>query len=171
MWTDYKDPINHVEKRDGLPSAIRQTLLEEAKSEWKKHPRFAGKARFFMNIHRQLIDGTHQMSSTLERILDKSPGEAVINIQRSNLIGKGRQLIQFAHGHHEIEDHGYFPQFEQLYPGMDRAFSLLDGDHKILDEALHNTEKSLNALARKAVSKGITKDDTARLYKHAQKLK
>ncbi|MCJ8322866.1 MAG: hemerythrin domain-containing protein [Rhizobiales bacterium] len=167
MLMDYQNPTFHVAKRDGLPRAIRQTLLEEAQTEWQKHPRYAGKARFFMNIHRQLIDGSLQLSSTLERVLDMNLTDAKTLIQQSQLVNHGRHLIQFAHGHHEIEDHGYFPQFERLYPGMDRAFRLLDGDHKILDEALENTKKSLDAL----VQHGISTDSTAKLYNHAHQLK
>ena len=60
----------HVATRDGLPLAIRPTLLEEAQSEWSQHPRFAGKARFFMNIHRQLLDGADWLAQTTEAMVE-----------------------------------------------------------------------------------------------------
>ena len=70
MSAQYRQMTHHVAMRDGLPPAIRPTLLEEAKDDWKQHPRFAGKARFFMNIHRQLLDGAGWLSEVVEELLD-----------------------------------------------------------------------------------------------------
>lgn len=163
---DYHLPHNHVAVRDGLPSALRPTLLEEAQGEWSKHPRFAGKARFFMNIHRQLLDGAKGMATTLEKLLDLPAQDAKTELQKSGLINRGRYLIQFAHGHHEIEDHGYFPQFIRLEPGLKRALDLMDRDHKVLDEALNGSERAMIAL----VQKGVTTDNLAAFYHHARAL-
>jgi hemerythrin-like domain-containing protein len=166
MLIDYQSPENHAAMRGGLPSAIRPTLLEEARSDWEKHPRYAGKARFFMNIHRQLLEGTHQTARTLEALLDTPPLDVAMTMGNSNLIAGTKHLINFAHGHHGIEDHGYFPQFERLYPGMDRAFALLDGDHKVLDEALQGAESGLETLTQT----GISTDAIADLYKNIRAL-
>lgn len=166
MHLDYNSPQNHVAVRNGLPSAIRSTLLEEAQSDWSKHPAFAGKARFFMNIHRQLLDGASSMATTLEELLDMTPEAAKRHLQQTGLINQGRHLIQFAHGHHEIEDHGYFPQFARLQPGLQTALDLMDGDHKILDEALNGSENALQTL----VQKGVSTDNLAAFYKHARAL-
>ena len=70
MSAQYHQLTHHVAMRDGLPSAIRPTLLEEAEQNWAQHPRFAGKARFFMNIHRQLLDGSDWLSEVVEGLLD-----------------------------------------------------------------------------------------------------
>ncbi len=166
MLIDYQLPTNHVAIRDGLPSAIRPTLLEEAQTDWEKHPRHAGKARFFMNIHRQLLDGTHQTARTLENLLDRPPLDVAKAMGGSNLIASSKRLINFAHGHHEIEDHGYFPQFERLFPGMDRAFALLDEDHKVLDAALQGAEAGIDTLTQK----GVSTDALAELYKNIRAL-
>jgi len=166
MKIDYQTPQHHVAMRDGLPPAIRPTLLEEAKSDWKAHPRFAGKARFFMNIHRQLLDGTHQIARTLESFLDQPGGDLKSAVDASRLVPAGKRLIGFVHGHHEIEDHGYFPQFALLYPGLENALALLDGDHKVLNEALHGAELALKALSATDVSR----DKVAALYTHSAAL-
>jgi hypothetical protein len=62
MKLDYQSAENHVTRRDGLPAAIRPTLLESAREVWSQHPRFRGKANFLMNIHRNLLDGAEQLS-------------------------------------------------------------------------------------------------------------
>ena len=111
----------HVAMRDGLPSAIRPTLLEEAKADWRAHPRFAGKARFFMTIHRQLLDGADWLAETSEKLLDAPPGTLIDFANAESLGPRTEHLLTFAHGHHEIEDHGYFPQFQRLYPQLEPA--------------------------------------------------
>ena len=160
---DYHTPEAHVAMRDGLPCAIRPTLLEEAESDWRKHPRFAGKASFFMNIHRQLLDGSDWLAHTSENLMDLDRFTRETQSKALNLHSKTNKLLGFAHGHHEIEDHGYFPQFARKYPNLDRALALLDGDHKVLDEALQGVEAALGGdLA--------DKDGMAALHRHAAAL-
>lgn len=71
--------------RVGLPKAIRPTLLEEAEQDWKQHPRFAGKAQFFMNIHRRLLDGSDWLFEMVEQLLDVSEDTLKDRIAASGL--------------------------------------------------------------------------------------
>jgi len=166
MKIDLNAIENSVLTRKALPASLRPTLLEQTKSDWSKHPRFDGKAAFFMNIHRNLINGNASMTQALEDMLDMSESDLPIVIQQSRLLPAGKNLISFAHGHHEIEDHGYFPQFALLYPELDRALALLDGDHKVLDEALHGAEEALDLLG----AGDPTRDGISTLYKHSKAL-
>ena len=93
----------HVAMRDGLPSAIRPTLLEETQSDWSAHPRFAGKAQFFMKIHRQLLDGADWLAATAEALLEAPESMLKDHDISAALIGQTGRLLSFAHGHHEIE--------------------------------------------------------------------
>lgn len=154
----------HVAIRDGLPSAIRPTLLEEAEADWRTHPRYAGKARFFMTIHRKLLNGADWLAETAEKLMDTPPDTLSYIANASDLNGRASHLLSFAHGHHEIEDHGYFPQFVRLYPQLGEALSLLDGDHQILDEALTGVETALGQATQ-------SRDDMAKLYRHTAALK
>ena len=164
MSDQYRQLTHHVATRDGLPPAIRLTLLEEAKQDWEHHPRFAGKARFFMNVHRQLLDGA-DLSDAARDLLDASGDTLQDRISASALASNAQRLLHFAHGHHEIEDHGYFPQFVQLYPQLHDALSLLDNDHHALDAALRGVETEQKALLR---SPG--RDQIAKLHQHAAEL-
>ncbi len=166
MSADYQNLSHHVAMRDGLPNAIRPTLLEEAEQDWRAHPRFAGKARFFMNIHRQLLDGADWLAQITETLLDTPNNDVSDQVAVAGLQQRATHLLQFAHGHHEIEDHGYFPQFLRLYPNLARAMSLLDGDHQVLDEALNGVETELAGVFR-----APARDSTAALYRHAAALK
>jgi len=166
MNARYQQLMHHVAMRDGLPKAIRPTLLEEAEQDWRAHPRFAGKAGFFMNIHRQLLDGADWLSQTLEGVMDTPDGDVQDQMSAQGLQPRTAHLLRFAHGHHEIEDHGYFPQFLQLYPNLEPAMGLLDGDHQVLDAALNGVETGLTK-----VFASPNRDSTAALYRHAAALK
>ncbi|MFT5631006.1 MAG: hemerythrin-like domain-containing protein [Gammaproteobacteria bacterium] len=166
MSAEYQQLTHHVAMRDGLPSAIRPTLLEEAQQDWKAHPRFAGKARFFMKIHRQLLDGADWLADRTEQLLDTPQSTLVDQINASGIQQRTAHLLHFAHGHHEIEDHGYFPQFIQLYPNLEHAMQLLDGDHKVLDETLDGTETGLADLMRNP-----NRDSVGLLHRNAAALK
>ena len=166
MKLDYAAPEHHVTLRVGLPPAIRKTLLESTRTEWEGHPRFGGKAAFFMNIHRDLLRGTAGLSTGLKQLMDVPEGDLAEASKAMRLRPYARQLISFAHHHHEIEDHGYFPQFALLYPGLDRALALLDGDHKALDAALDETGTAINGLG----SGDLTRDHIAALHSGADAL-
>lgn len=166
MLLDYDLPEYHVSKREQLPASVRETLLESTRSEWRDHPRFGGKANFFMTIHRDLLDGAAKLSRGIEQLLDLPPGDVGKAAARMNLLPFSHHLIGFAHHHHENEDHGYFPQFALLYPELNRGLSLLDGDHKILDPALDDTQAALDKLDGSAV----TRDQLAALHAGSQGL-
>lgn len=139
--------------------SVQETLLESTRSEWQKHPRFGGKASFFMSIHRDLLNGAAQLSRGIEQLLDVPQGDLREAVTRTNLLPFSKNLIGFAHHHHEIEDHGYFPQFALIYPELDRGLSLLDGDHKVLDAALDDTQTALG----KINDADVTRDQLAAL--------
>ena len=166
MTAQYHQLSHHVAMRDGLPSAIRPTLLEEAKQDWQAHPRFAGKTQFFMSIHRQLLNRVDWLVETTEHLFDAPQSTLQDQISSTDIQQATAHLLHFAHGHHEIEDNGYFPQFIQLYPNLEHAMDLLDGDHHVLDETLNGTEESLASMLR-----APTHDSTAKLYRNAAALK
>lgn len=163
---DYTASDNHILTRRHLPPRIRETLLESTREQWADHPRFGGKAGFFMTIHRDLLNGSARLSTLLEAVLDAPDSDLQDQGALAQVVGFGRRLIGFAHHHHDIEDHGYFPQFMKLYPRMDRAMKLLDGDHRVLEETLHDTERTLLELE----GKGISRDRLARMHQGSKAL-
>lgn len=152
MLLDYDLPEYHVRKRMRLPDSVQETLLESTRSEWQNHPRYGGKANFFMTIHRDLLDGAAQLTQRIEQLLDVPPSDIREAAARMNILPFSKSLIGFAHHHHEIEDQSYFPQFALLYPELNRGLSLLDGDHKVLDAALDDMQNALNELSTGDVS-------------------
>lgn len=70
MYLDYDHPEYSVHLRESLPASVKKTLLESTRAEWKDHPRFGGKANFFMTIHRDLLNGAAQLTHSVEQLLD-----------------------------------------------------------------------------------------------------
>jgi hemerythrin-like domain-containing protein len=56
------------------------------------------------------------------------------------------QFLQHLNGHHQIEDHAYFPKFRTLDARMVAGFDLLEADHRLIHEALLASARSGQAL-------------------------
>ena len=146
MIFNYNAPENHVQTRDKLSPVLRQTLLESERAQWPEHPRFGGKASFFLHIHGKLLNNTANFANGLRRLLDEPASSVTDAFAASNLTGLSQNIISFAHHHHHIEDEYYFPAFTRIMPEIDHSISLLDGDHRVLEKALHMTENSMSTL-------------------------
>lgn len=49
-------------------------------------------------------------------------------------------------GHHNVEDHHFFPLLRRVEPSLARGFDLLDSDHEVIHEALEANANSANRL-------------------------
>ena len=132
--------LYHVTQRAGLPVEIQQTLLESERGTWERHPRFRGKAEFFLNFHKFLLEGSARLKREIEDML-VYPSSLDTRSQRWRRMEALSDVIAHrAHGHHTIEDQFYFPQFVRILPRLEKAIDLLDQDHKILSPLLAELE-------------------------------
>lgn len=143
---NYDMPGYHVATRECLPPDIQKTLLESSRSEWENHPRFRGTASMLLGNHRKLLNGSSQLVTAIQQLMDVPASDITSAAACNGLIQFTDGLVAFAHHHHEIEDHVYFPQIVQVYPTLQRGLELLDGDHKVLDLALDETQNALSTL-------------------------
>jgi hemerythrin-like domain-containing protein len=56
----------------------------------------------------------------------------------------GGLFVNQLHGHHQIEDHHYFPLLRQKDARIERGFDLLDADHHALDGILNRFVEQAN---------------------------
>ncbi|MEH6443677.1 MAG: hemerythrin domain-containing protein [Oceanospirillaceae bacterium] len=166
MILNYNLPEHDVSKRIKLPLSIQKSLLESTRTEWQSNPRFGGKANFFMTLHRDLLDGIAQLSHGIEQLLDAPYGEMHQLAKQMNLVPYSNNLIRFAHHHHKMEDLNYFPQMRIMHPELNHGFSLLDGDHNMVDAALTDIQQALRVLDEASA----THDQLAKLYCGSKKL-
>jgi hypothetical protein len=65
-----------------------------------------------------------------------------------------RAMVAHLHGHHEIEDHHYFPTFREAQPRLAPGFDLLANDHVRLDADIEAAVAALAALVTAAGAPG-----------------
>ena len=129
--------------RNALPDALRVLIKEFPREEWDTDPNFSGLIRFWLDRHigfRQLLG---QMQRDVETVLDN--GMEPFAYARS-LANRGGAFVNELHGHHQIEDHHYFPLLEGLDARVSRGFHLLDADHHEIDALLHRFADAANGV-------------------------
>ncbi|MBL4632717.1 MAG: hemerythrin domain-containing protein [Kofleriaceae bacterium] len=132
-----------VSERSGLPSEVRKYLLDCPRPTWTAHPRYHGKAEFFIGYHTFLRAESEKLGSELEKILDSFTTDVADNPDFRKAEDAGLRLIQYAQHHHRIEDANYFPMFAQMHPKLRGGLELLDSDHRALSSALDNMGRTL----------------------------
>jgi len=65
-----------------------------------------------------------------------------------------RGLVAHLHGHHEIEDHHYFPTFRETERRLSAGFDLLARDHVLLREHIERALAALGELVAAADASG-----------------
>ncbi|MCG6858329.1 MAG: hemerythrin domain-containing protein [Salaquimonas sp.] len=138
----YDHPDNHVEQREQISSQLRASLFEIPRAEWRASPRFRGEAEFWMQIHEGLLKASATLPAWLKQFQEMDD-MGTMRALSPRIARLGSDLVHHAHGHHHIEDHHFFPAFLRLFPQLDHALEMLDGDHKVLAEVLDDLEAAV----------------------------
>lgn len=129
--------------REGLPEALRTLYDEFPRGTWEGHGNFAGLVQFWMERHDLFRKLSAVLREDAEGLID---GRIEARQQAARLGRYGGLLVNELHGHHQIEDHHYFPALSGLEPRLLRGFSLLDADHHAMDGLLDRFVRSANAV-------------------------
>ncbi|NQZ32782.1 MAG: hemerythrin domain-containing protein [Oceanospirillaceae bacterium] len=144
MFTDFSSPLVSVKLRDELPIPIKKSLLNIERAQWAHHPKYHGKAEFFIHYHEGLLNTSSYILNTLVELLNGSNDPALHETKLKEIYRAGMSLINNAEHHHKIEDHLYFPEFKRLEPKLGAGIDLLENDHLALSAALGQFSISLN---------------------------
>lgn len=147
--------------RVGLPDALRVLLADYPRNGWAAHPQFEGLVAFWLSRHQMFRDLMGMIASDAEAAMDRRIGGRDYAMRLSRL---GGGLIQNLHGHHQIEDHHYFPVLRQYDARIAAGFDLLDADHHAMDGLLSGFADAANGAIRAA-------DDPAALIDRAADLR
>jgi hemerythrin-like domain-containing protein len=122
-----------LDTRTGLPEALRVLLAEYPRDGWAAHPQFHGLVSFWLERHMMFRQLMEHMGRETEAFLDgkRDPSGFAQGIGRY-----GGLFVNQLHGHHQIEDHHYFPILRDRDTRITRGFDLLDADHHALDGIL-----------------------------------
>lgn len=153
--------MDDLEHRAGLPETLHLLLADYPREAWEAHPEFNGLTSFWLERHldfRRLLPMLQdQTRGIIERNAEPNP---------RRLVQLASMLLDSLHGHHEIEDHHYFPLLARTEPRLEHGFQLLDADHHALDAHLHRLADRTNAVL-KTLSEGQPPRETAALLDEA----
>lgn len=131
-----------LDTRPGLPEPLRLLLQTHPRESWQAHPQFHGLVSFWLERHMMFRQLMAHMSRETEGFLDgnRDPRAFAQGIARY-----GGLFVNQLHGHHQIEDHHYFPLLREKDARIARGFDLLDADHHALDGILNRFVGQANA--------------------------
>lgn len=139
------DLLDLTERR-GLPDALRVLLETFPREDWQNDPGYNGLISFWLERHltfrRLLAEMTNETMSLLDRKSDERRFAGRISRY-------GGIFVEQLHGHHQIEDHHYFPVLSARDTRLKRGFDILDKDHHALDGLLNDFVGSANAALTK----------------------
>ena len=145
-----------LEARTGLPDALRVLYEAYPREVWETHPNFGGLVTFWLDRHMMFRKLCAILTEEAEARID---GTLDARRHAGNLSRYGGMLVQQLHGHHQIEDHHYFPALSGLEPELVKGFTLLDSDHHAMDGLLDRFSRAANGVLREQVETGLFRDE------------
>ena len=128
--------------RSGLPDALRVLAESYPRDGWESHGNFDELTRFWLDRHLMFRRLHSEMTSDARGVLDNN---ADPNVFANRLARLGNMMVNQLHGHHQIEDHHYFPLLSARDLRLVRGFDLLDSDHHALDSVIADLASTANA--------------------------
>ena len=140
-----RDDISLLETREGLPDDLRFLADQYPRGEWQAHSNIHGMAGFWLQRH----DMFREMGVLLTGgIADYREGRKDAREFAAFFAPRLNLFLGNLDGHHNVEDHHYFPVFAKAEPRLRRGFDILDGDHHLIHDALERNAETANAFLR-----------------------
>jgi hypothetical protein len=123
----------------------------------ERHPRAtwpsaaSPSAAFWLGVHEHLRRNAAGLAAASDDYRNSPARLAVVAVPRL------RGLIAAMHGHHQIEDFHYFPEFRRTAPGLAAGFDRLEREHASLGR---NVEAALAALGELRSAAELATDTT-----------
>jgi hypothetical protein len=134
-----------LESRTGLPDALRVLLADYPREAWEADPNFAGLVSMWLDRHLFFRRVLGTLREEAEALLDDRLDPLAWAPRLSRL---GGLFVGHLHGHHQIEDHHYFPLLMARDARLEQGFAILDRDHHALDGHLAAFADEANAALR-----------------------
>lgn len=132
-----------LDSRLGWPTEELFLLAKHPRADWARHPGLGGTGRFWLDRHAAF----RQLGGALQGALDDfRTGRVSAEAFQAPFTRRLQVFLGELHGHHQVEDHHYFPVFRQAEPGLARGFAVLDRDHRTLHGRLVATAEAANTL-------------------------
>ena len=100
-----------LDARDGLPPELKVLLDDYPREMWRGHPNFSGLTAFWLQMHGKFRSVQTELLGLTQTYLDAKENPMRFGAATSRYTGF---FLEGLHGHHNIEDHHYFPQMVAL---------------------------------------------------------
>ncbi|MDI6025999.1 hemerythrin domain-containing protein [Corticibacterium sp. UT-5YL-CI-8] len=134
-----------LERRLGLPDDLKWLLARYPRSEWVQHDNIGGMASFWLQRHDMFREFGTLLTGGIADYREgrlSAPDFALWFAPRLN------RFLGDLDGHHNVEDHHYFPAFARAESRLKRGFDILDADHHSIHEALERNAETANGFIR-----------------------
>ncbi len=130
-----------LERRASLPADLRFLAEKYPRDDWKAHNNIHGIAAMWLQRH----DMFRELGGILTAaIADYREGRKTAPEFAQFFAPRLNFFLGNLDGHHNIEDHHYFPVFARAEPRLKRGFEILDLDHHAIHEALESNAETAN---------------------------
>jgi hypothetical protein len=145
-----------LEARSGLPEDLRYLVAKYPRESWKAHRNVHGMAMMWLQRH----DMFRELGGILSgAIADYREGKTTAPQFAEFFAPRLNFFLGHLDGHHNVEDHHYFPIFARIESRLKRGFDILDSDHHLIHDALERNAETANGFIR-----ALQGDDDAKRF-------
>ncbi len=131
-----------LDLRTGWPDDLKVLIARYPREVWQGHVNLGELARFWLSIH----DGFRRSGFALAKgAADFREGRMAPAEYRAWFRPRLQTFLGHLEGHHNIEDHQFFPVFGRAEPRLLRGFEVLESDHENIHAAMLATFEAANA--------------------------
>ncbi len=134
-----------IGRRAGLPEDLLFLVEKYPRETWQAHENVAGMAAFWLQRHAMF----REVGGLLTDIIaDYREGRQTAPEFARRFAPRLQHFLGELDGHHNIEDHHYFPVFAAAEKRLVRGFEILDADHHAIHTALERNAEAANDFLR-----------------------
>ncbi len=138
-----KNQLVDMRSRSGLPEHLKILADHYPRADWPSKNEMGSLTQFWLDRHLMFRRLIGQLQEEAQGFAADASQAASFGQRMPRLASF---LIQQLHGHHQVEDHHYFPLLSHHDERLRQGFALLDLDHQALDQALHDYQVDAQAL-------------------------
>ncbi|MER8471777.1 hemerythrin domain-containing protein [Mesorhizobium sp. M0991] len=132
-------------EREGLPDDLRWLIEKYPREDWQAHANIHGMANMWLRRH----DMFRELGGMLTNgIGDYREGRLEAPEFARWFAPRLNHFLGNLDGHHNVEDHHYFPVFARAETRLKRGFEILDADHHTIQEGLERNAEAANDFIR-----------------------
>jgi hemerythrin-like domain-containing protein len=156
--------ILELERRNALPDDLRFLAEKYPRNDWQAHANIHGMANMWLQRHDMFRELGGILTAAIADYREErttAPEFAQFFAPRLNF------FLGNLDGHHNVEDHHYFPVFARAEPRLKRGFDILDLDHHTIHEGLEANAETANAFLKALQGDNDAQRRAADLYADA----